>query len=331
MEKNNLGKSTIRVSPIAFGAWAIGGWMWGGADKNDAVRAINKAIELGITTIDTAPVYGFGQSEEIIGEVIKGKREKLQILTKFGLNWKSNDGVFYFSTKDNHGKDIDIYRYASKKSVLKECDDSLRRLNTDYIDLLQIHWPDSSTPVEETMEALNILIEKGKILAAGVCNYDVELLDEARKFINIASNQMPYSMLRRDIENELVPYCIENNTGILAYSPLQRGILTGKFNTNHSFPEGDTRATLPWYKKENLIKINRFLSDLKPLAREKEASVSQLVLRWTLQQPGISCVLSGARNPEQVEENAGALRFSLSDEEIININKNLDLLLASLV
>lgn len=330
MEKNTLGNSIVEVSPIAFGAWAIGGWMWGGADKKEAIQAINKAIEIGITSIDTAPVYGFGQSEEIIGEVIKGKRDKLQILTKFGLNWKSNDGVFYFSTKDNQGKDIDIYRYASKKSVIKECDDSLRRLNTDYIDLLQIHWPDSSTPVEETMEALNILIEKGKILAAGVCNYDVEVLAEARKFINIASNQMPYSMLRRDIENELVPYCMENNTGILAYSPLQRGILTGKFNTNHSFPDGDTRSALPWYKKENLIKINRFLDGLKLLAREKEATIAQIVLRWTLQQPGISCILAGARNPDQVVENAGALRFSLSNEEIININTNLNQLKVSL-
>jgi aryl-alcohol dehydrogenase-like predicted oxidoreductase len=330
MKKNTLGKSTVSVSPIAFGAWAIGGWMWGGADKKDAVDAINKAIEYGITTFDTAPVYGFGQSEEIIGEAIKGKRDTLQILTKFGLNWKSPDGVFYFSTKDNQGRDIDIYHYSSKKSVIKECEDSLRRLKTDYIDLLQIHWPDSSTPVEETMEALNILLEKGKILAAGVCNYDVELLNKARTYIDIVSNQMPYSMLRRDIEKELVPYCLEHKTGILAYSPLQRGILSGKFSTDHTFREGDSRAALPWYKKENLSKINRFLNDLKPLAMEKEATVSQLVLRWTLQQPGISCVLSGARNPEQVEENAGALRFSLSDEEITNINKNLDRLLVSL-
>ena len=326
MNSIKIGNSNIKLSPIAFGAWAIGGWLWGGANKKDALNAISKAIELGITTIDTAPVYGFGQSEEITGKAIKGKRDKLQILTKFGLIWASGKGQFYFSTKDNSGNDVNVFKYASKKSVIKECEVSLKRLRIDYIDILQIHWPDPSTPLEETMEAMNILKEQGKILAAGVCNYSSDLLDSARKYIDIVSDQVPYSMLRREIETDLVPYCISNNVGILAYSPLQRGILTGKFKPDHKFNEGDNRADLPWYKKDNLIKINNFLEELKPLAAQKDASLSQLVLRWTLQQPGISCVLAGARNPQQIEENAGALKFIITDEEISEMNEKIKFL-----
>ena len=320
MEKNKLGQSNIMVSPLAFGAWAIGGWMWGGADKKDAIEAIHKSIEFGITTIDTAPVYGFGLSEEITGEAIKGRRDKLEILTKFGLNWTSDKGYFHFATKDTNDKNIEIYKYAAKEAVIKECEDSLKRLKIDYIDLLQIHWPDPATPVEETMDALRILKEQGKILEAGVCNYDTDLLDKARKHLNIVSNQVSYSMLKRDIENDLIPYCVSENIGILAYSPMQRGILTGKFNPDHTFRKGDNRAALHWYKKENVIRINHFLDKLKAIAIEKNASLAQIVLKWTLQQTGITCVLAGARNPEQVEENAGALNISLSDEEIEIIN-----------
>ena len=324
MEFRKLGNSNVKVTPIAFGAWAIGGWMWGGAEMNDAVKAIKKSVELGITTIDTAPVYGFGLSEEITGKAIKGIRDKVQILTKFGLRWDETKGKFFMATKDNQGKSIDLYGYSAKDSVIRECEDSLKRLGTDYLDLLQIHWPDPTTPVEETMEALNILIDQGKILAAGVSNYDVQLLDDARKVCDVASIQVPYSMLRRDIEADLVPYSLENNVGILAYSPLQRGLLTGKFDPDHKFREGDSRAGLPWYKKENIKMVNRFLDNLKPLAESKSATLSQLVLRWTVQQPGITCVLAGARNPEQVVDNAGATRFSLTEEEVGFINGELD-------
>jgi aryl-alcohol dehydrogenase-like predicted oxidoreductase len=146
MELKKLGKSNVHVTPVAFGAWAIGGWMWGGAERKDAVRAIRKSIDLGITTIDTAPTYGFGLSEEITAEAIKGMRDKVQILTKFGIRWDDTRGQFFMATRDNQGKNIDLYRNSSKNSVIKECEDSLRRLGTDYIDLLQIHWPDPTTP-----------------------------------------------------------------------------------------------------------------------------------------------------------------------------------------
>ena len=229
MEYRKLGESEVKASVITFGAWAIGGWMWGGADRKDAIAAIKASYDHGVTSIDTAPAYGQGLSEEIVGEAIKGiPRDKIQMLTKFGLRWNVKKGEYYFSSNDNNGNDIDMYRFASRESVMKECEDSLKRLNTDHIDLYQIHWPDGTTPIAETMEALQRLIEQGKIRAAGVCNYSVAQMREAEKTITLASNQVPYSMLLRHIEKELVPYAIEHKKSIIAYSPLQRGLLTGK-------------------------------------------------------------------------------------------------------
>jgi aryl-alcohol dehydrogenase-like predicted oxidoreductase len=323
MELRKLGNSKVGVTPVAFGAWAIGGWMWGGADVKDAVKAIRKSVDMGITTIDTAPVYGFGASEEITGKAVKGIRDKVQILTKFGLRWGTSKGKFYFSSKDNSGNKVNIHHFAGKESVLKECEDCLRRLGTDYIDLFQLHWPDPTTPVEETMEALNLLVGQGKILAGGVSNYDVPLMKEAGKVTMLASNQVPYSMVNRGIEDEVIPWSIKNDIGILAYSPLQRGLLTGKFSADHKFKDGDHRAGLYWYKKENIICVNEFLARIKPLAEAKGASLSQLVLRWTIQQPGITCVLAGARDPGQVADNAGVLAFSLQDDELDFINKEI--------
>ncbi|MBE9519026.1 MAG: aldo/keto reductase, partial [Bacteroidetes bacterium] len=174
MEKRALGKSALPVSPIAFGAWAIGGWMWGGADKKDAIRAIHACLDNGVTSLDTAPIYGFGQSEEIVGEAIKGKRDSYEILTKCGMRWEGTKGEYFFTTNDNGGVQREIYTYSGRDSIIAECEDSLRRLGTDYIDLYQVHWPDGTTPIEEAMEAFRILLEQGKIRAAGVSNYSVE-------------------------------------------------------------------------------------------------------------------------------------------------------------
>jgi len=321
METRKLGQSDLEISVIAFGAWAIGGWMWGGSDTKDAIRAIETALDNGMTTIDTASVYGFGLSEELVGKALKGKRDKAQILTKFGMSWDKKDGEFYFTTKNNTGKVIEIYKHASKEKVIQDCDDSLKRLRTDYIDLFQIHWPDPTTPQQETMEALQLLIQKGKIRAAGVCNYSAELLEEAGKTISLASNQVPYSMVRKDIENDIVPFCIKNNTGILAYSPLQRGLLSGKIKPGHKFNEGDNRPDTPYYKEPNLSNILIFLEKIKSVADEHHVTLPQLVINWTIQQPGITCALAGARNPAQVLENAGAARFRLTGKEIKLINK----------
>jgi aryl-alcohol dehydrogenase-like predicted oxidoreductase len=323
MEYKTLGKSGIKVSELAFGAWAIGGWFWGGADSKDAIRALETAVDNGMTTIDTAPVYGFGLSEELVGKAIKGKRDKVQILTKFGLVWDEKKGEFYFSSQNNEGKDVNLYRYSSKERVISDCNDSLKRLGTDYIDLFQIHWSDKTTPVSETMEALEYLISKGKILAGAVCNYSTELMSEAAKTFTIASDQVPYSMLNRAIEKEIVPYCINNNIGILAYSPLQRGLLTGKIKKDHKFNEGDSRVASIYYKEPNLSRIIHLTENLDHIAKERNVTLSQLVLNWTMQQPGITCVLSGARNAAQVLENIKAIDFRLTVEEINKINKHL--------
>lgn len=324
MEKISLGKSDVLVTPITFGAWAIGGWMWGGADQKEAIDAIEAAIDLGITSIDTAPVYGFGKSEELVGKAIKGKRDRVEILTKYGMNWRSAEGEFFFDSIDNQGKPVKIHRYSSKESVIRECEDSLVRLGTDYIDLLQIHWPDPITPIGETMEAVQILIDQGKIRAAGVSNYDSDHCREASNKILLASNQVPYSMVRRDIEEELVPWCIENDVSILAYSPLQRGLLTGKITPGYKYNSGDSRANLPHFSDENVSRVNKFLDEIKPIAEGKDASLAQLVLAWTLFQPGITVVLAGARNRKQVQDNIGAAELNLSKEEANLITSSLD-------
>src|SRR5690606_38536465 len=189
MKYEKLAESDLEVSVIAFGAWAAGGWMWGSTDRNEAVKAIQAAYAEGVTTIDTAPIYGQGTSEEIVGEAIKGiSRDKGQMLTKFGMRWDLAKGDFAMHSKDNSGKDIDVYKYAGKESVIYECEQSLKRLGTDYIDLLQIHWPDTTTPIEETFEAVSRLIEQGKVRYAGVCNYNVEEMETANKACKIISN-----------------------------------------------------------------------------------------------------------------------------------------------
>lgn len=327
MEYRQLGQTNLHLSAITFGAWAIGGWMWGGTDHKAAVEAIHAALDAGITSIDTAPVYGQGLSEEIVADALKGiPRDKVQLLTKYGMRWDDSRGTLAFKSKDNNGRDIAVHRYAGKESVIKECEDSLRRLKTDYIDLYQIHWPDVTTPVSETMEAVIRLQEQGKVREAGVCNYTAAQMQEAEATVKLASDQVPYSMVLRDIEQELVPYCLDHHKGILAYSPLQRGVLTGKFSPDHHFAEGDHRPGTPFYKPENIRRINAFLQKIKPLADEKQATLAQLVIRWTIDQPGITAALVGARNARQAQDNAKAVEIKLSPEEQTRIRKELDAL-----
>jgi len=317
MEYRQLGESGLAASAITFGAWAIGGWMWGGSERSDAVAAIRASYDQGVTSIDTAAVYGQGLSEEIVGEALQGiPRDKVQIMTKFGMRWDLAKGDFAFKSKDNDGRDLDIYKYAGKESIIKECEDSLRRLRTDYIDLYQQHWPDVSTPIAETMEALVRLQESGKVRAVGMSNYDTAQMKEAEKTIRLASDQVPYSMVRRDIEAELVPYCIAHKKAILAYSPLQRGLLSGKIRPGYRFNEGDNRGDSKYYKGDNLTGINAFLEELRPLAAAKGATLAQLVIRWTLQRPGITIALVGARDAKQAVENAAAMEVKLTAEEI---------------
>nr|WP_233260749.1 aldo/keto reductase [Pedobacter sp. HMWF019] len=230
MEYRKLGNTDLELSIITYGAFAIGGNMWGGNEKKDSINSIQASLDHGVTSIDTAPFYGFGLSEEMIGEAIKGKdRSKIQLLTKFGLVWDGSNedkGEFFFDAEDN-GKKLPIFKYSSKANIIKEIEESLKRLGTDYIDLLQLHWPDNSTPISETMEAFEVLIQQGKIRAAGVSNYSVNQMKEAAKTLELASNQVSYSMLNRAIENDLIPYALETDTGIIVYSPMERGLLTG--------------------------------------------------------------------------------------------------------
>jgi aryl-alcohol dehydrogenase-like predicted oxidoreductase len=322
MELKQLGKSPVHVTPIAFGAWAIGGWMWGGAEEKAAIRAVRASYEAGITTIDTAPVYGFGRSEELVGRAMEGiDRDHYQILTKYGMNWTSHEGEFYFDTVDD-GRPVKVYKWSKGSRVIQDCEDSLRRLKTDYVDLLQIHWPDATTPIAETMSAVARLIEQGKVRAAGVCNYSVAQVDEALKVIALASNQVPYSLINRVIEKDVVPQAIAKGMSIIPYSPLQRGLLTGKIKEDYTFNEGDTRIGNRFYRKENIRQANAILAEIKPIADRHGATLAQLIINWTTRQPAMDCVLVGARDEAQVKENVGALKFVLSDEDLRSIEES---------
>ncbi|QRR01909.1 aldo/keto reductase [Dyadobacter sandarakinus] len=320
-------KPDLKLSVITFGAWAAGGWMWGGTERSEAVKAIRESYDAGVTSIDTAPIYGQGLSEEIVGEAIKDlPRDKVQILTKYGMRWDLAKGDLAMHSKNNAGEPIDVYKYAGRDSVILECENSLKRLGTDYIDLYQIHWPDHTTPIEETMEAVSQLIKEGKVRYAGVCNYDTALMREASQHIHLVSDQVPYSMVKRDIEAELVPYCIEHEKAILAYSPMERGLLTGKMKPGHQFAEDDHRASLYFFKDENLTRVNEFLSKIKPIADDKHVTLGQLVLKWTIEQPGITIALAGARNAEQARQNAAAADIVLDQGEIDLITQHLNAL-----
>jgi len=324
MEYRKLGNSELHLSVVTFGAWAAGGMMWGGTDHKSSVDAMRASYDLGVTTFDTAPVYGMGYSEQLVGEAIKGlNRDKVQLLTKFGLSWDSTQGEYFFDTVSNDGKTVRIYRNARKEVIIKECEASLRFLGTDYIDLYQIHWSDPTTPISETMEAVAKLMEQGKVRYAGVCNYSMELMREASKYVPLISEQVPYSMVKRGIEAEIVPYCLHQGLGILAYSPLQRGLLTGKMTPGHTFEPNDSRIGQVWYKDENLKIINAFLKKLEPLAEAKKATIGQLVIRWTLEQPGITVALVGARTVAQAVQNAAAAHIRLSAEELTFISSEL--------
>ncbi|MVM31232.1 aldo/keto reductase [Spirosoma sp. HMF4905] len=325
MQYRKLGNSNLEVSVITFGAWAAGGWMWGGTERNEAIKAIRASYDVGVTSIDTAPIYGQGLSEEIVGDAIRDlPRDSIQILTKFGLRWDLDRGSLHMKSKNAEGESIDIYKYASKESIIHECEDSLKRLGTDYIDLYQIHWPDKTTPIQETMEAVSRLIDQGKVRYAGVCNYNTDLLTEASQYINLVSNQVPYSMVKRDIEQDTVPYCLQHNLSILAYSPLERGLLTGKMKPGHQFAPDDHRASLHFFTDTNLARVNSFLEKISPLANEKQCTIGQLVLKWTIEQPGITIALAGARNEKQALENAAAADVELAPSELALITSQLN-------
>lgn len=298
--------------------------MWGGTDDVQAVEAMQAGFDHGITSVDTAPIYGLGHSEKMVGKFIKEVgRDKVEILTKYGWNWKMDKGEYVMDGAEPGGPSRKVYSYAGRDGIRMEVEDSLRRLGTDYIDLYQIHRPDAMTPIEETMEEMEKLKVEGKIRAVGVSNHRVDLMKRAMQLTDLVSSQSPYSMVYKKIEKDILPFAIENHIGILAYSPLQRGLLTGKMTSDHKFDEGDHRPRTKFFKEPNRARTNQFLQRIKPIADEYGATLAQLVINWTVQKEGISGTLVGARNARQAGENARSLDFQLSSYEIDKINAEL--------
>jgi aryl-alcohol dehydrogenase-like predicted oxidoreductase len=326
MQSRQLGSSSVRVSPVIFGAWAIGGWMWGGADEKDAVDAVRASIDDGVNTIDTAAIYGQGHSEELVGRAIRGiPRDKVVIATKGGRRWDSAEGSDPWSTTDNHGKPITIRSNSRKQSIVEECEQSLKRLGVDVIDLYQIHWPDKTTTIAEAIGAMEDLRRQGKVRAIGVSNYGVDLLREAHGVATVHSLQPPYSLIQRQIERDgTLAFCRENNIAVIVYSPMERGLLTGKVTPDRQFAPGDHRATHKFFTVDNRKRVLAALEKVKPIADRHGASYAQLVINWTFHEPGVTAALVGARNAEQATHNAGAMRFTLSADERAEVRRAFD-------
>jgi aryl-alcohol dehydrogenase-like predicted oxidoreductase len=322
MEYRQLGNSDVKVTAVTLGTWAIGGWMWGGQDESDALDAIRRSVDLGVTSIDTAAVYGFGSSEELVGKAIAGRRDQVQILTKYGLRWDiDGNGEEHFDTVDSEGNPVTIYKHAKADSVIEECERSLKQLGVETIDLYQCHWRDRTTPVEETLAAVDKLLKDGKIRAAGVSNFAPDEILAANQVVPLASDQPPFSMVNRSAEKDVIPTCRENGIGVIVYSPLERGLLTGKVTMDREFPETDHRSRNPFFAKENRRRVLDFLDKLRPVADGHDATLAQLVICWTIHRPGITAALVGARNVQQAEQNAAAADLELSDEEMRRIDE----------
>ena len=320
MQLRPLGHSDVKVSPVTFGAWAIGGWMWGGNEEQDSIAAIQASVDAGVTSIDTAAIYGQGYSEELVAKAIKGRRDKVQILTKCGMRWDDARGSDPWKTQNNQGEPITVTRNSKPDSIEHEVEQSLRRLQVDVIDLYQIHWPDLTTPIEESVAAMEKIRKAGKVRAIGVSNYNVKQLAAADQWLKangstLASLQPPYSVINRGIEKEVLPYCRQMNVGTVVYSPMERGLLTGKYGPEHKFPPGDHRANYKAFKPEVRKAVQDALAQVKPIADKHQASFAQLIVNWTFSEPGVTAALVGARNAEQAEHNAGAMRFALTEDE----------------
>ncbi len=319
MLRRKLGASGVETSAIGLGTWAIGGENWGGTDPGKAIEAIQTSIDEGIDLIDTAPIYGFGCSEELVGQAIKGRRDQVTLATKCGLVWGGQKGDFFFES--NRGT---VHKYLGADSIRTEVEASLRRLGTDRIDLYQTHWQDITTPIAETMSALVDLKKEGKIRAIGVSNVTPVQLSEYLRHGPIASAQEIYSMVDRELEADLFPLCARNDVGVLAYSPLAMGLLTGKTMPNREFKDGDVRKGNRRFSGESVTKVNAFLAQIEPIARAHQISIVQLVIAWTLHQPAITHVLCGARDAAQARENAAAARVALTPAEIAGITAKLE-------
>ena len=316
MLTREIGRSGIQASAIGLGTWAIGGWMWGGTDEAKSIAAIQASIDAGVTLIDTAPAYGQGVAEEIVGKALKGRRDQVVLATKCGLVWHTQKGNHFF---DYDGKPV--HRYLGKDAVIHEVEQSLTRLGTDYIDHYITHWQDSTTPVAETMEALEQLKQQGKIRSIGASNTST---GDIRAYVaagQLDAIQEEYSMVRRDIESSLLPVCRDNGVSVLSYSSLALGLLTGKVSPDRVFTGDDQRKDNPRFSQANRKKVARLMETITPIAEAHGATLAQTVIAWTVQQPGITFSLCGARDAEQAAENARAGQLRLSAEDIETIDQ----------
>lgn len=328
MHTRPLGQSGINASTVAIGTWVMGGWMWGGADESESISAIHAALDHGINLLDTAPIYGFGHSELVVGKAIKDRRDQVVIATKCSMVINAPGGRSVgrsTAAGPSEFGHLEIKIYNHPESIKQEVELSLKRLGTDYIDLYQTHWQEQETPIQDTMGALLELKQQGKIRAIGVCNATPTEMDRYRSVGPIDSDQEQYSMIHRKLEGDAdspnqLNYCKDNNIAVLGYSPLVLGLLTGKVGPDRKFSTTDLRATQKRFSVPNRQRIADLLSKFQPVADKHNCSIAQLVIAWTVSQPGLTHALVGARTPEQAIENAGAGRITLDESDLKLMN-----------
>jgi len=310
MNKRQLGCSDLELTVIGLGTWAIGGagweFSWGPQDENEAIAGVLAALDQGINWIDTAAVYGLGRSEELVGKALKQAGEKPFVATKCGLIWDKNR---------------QIHRSLEKQSIHRECEASLNRLGVDVIDLYQIHWPQPDEHIEQAWEEMAKLTEEGKVRCLGVSNFTVEQIERVRKIHPVASLQPPYSMLHREVEDKLLAYCAENNIAVIAYSPMQRGLLTGKFTRQRlaALDPEDQRLTSPDFQEPRFSATLELVDSLRKIADRNNRTLAQLAIAWVLRRTDVTAAIVGARRPDQIKETAAAAEFKLATEDVEEI------------
>ncbi|MEO9894723.1 aldo/keto reductase [Aurantibacter sp.] len=305
MQYNIIPNTDLKVSSIAIGTWAMGNDFWGNVDDKESIKAIHASLDAGINFIDTAPVYGAGHAEEVVAKAIKDRRDKVIVATKAGV----------IRTKTEYRRDL------SPKHLQKDMEESLRRLNTDCIDLYYIHWPDTTTPLEDSINTLLKFKEQGKFRYLAVSNFSVELMEQAQQMTDIVCLQPNYSILNRKIEKDIIPYCEHNNLGVISYGTLAGGLLTGKFRELPEFEEGDNRGRFYDYYREDIWpNVQGLLVCLDKIAKKHDCTVAQTAIAWTAQQKGITSVLVGAKNERQALANAEAAKVQLSDSDCLQID-----------
>lgn len=304
-----LGQSGITVSAVGLGTWAIGGTAWGGTDEAASIAAIQAGVDAGMTLIDTAPAYGLGLSEELVGKAVRHRRDEVVLATKLGLVWHTDQGQ-----RDGVIAGQQIFHNLRPESIRYEVEQSLRRLQTDRIDLYQTHWPDPTTPIADTMAALLELVAEGKVRAIGVSNCSVAQMEEYLAVGPLASNQVLYNMLDREIEDDILPFCRQRHIGVLSYSSMSLGLLSGKMPPDRTFPPDDLRAGRARFRPEAIERVNETLERLAPWREQYGLDQTQLTIAWTLSQPGITSALVGVRSVEQAQDDAqGGVEISAED------------------